>query len=134
MAAARATANSQDTPFNRYLGGAAASVLPVPMMNILNGGAHADNSVDMQKFMIAPFSATKFSEALRMGAEVFHTLKNVLKKKGYSTAVGDERGFAPMLESNEEAIESVLDAIGKAGYKAGEQIGICLDPASSEFY
>ena len=134
MAAARATANSQDTPLYRYLGGAAASVLPVPMMNILNGGAHADNSVDMQEFMIAPFGATKFSEALRIGVEVFHTLKSVLKKKGYSTAVGDEGGFAPMLKSNEEAIESVLDAIGKAGYKAGEQIGICLDPASSEFY
>ena len=134
MAAARATANSQDTPLYRYLGGAAASLLPVPMMNIINGGAHADNSVDMQEFMIAPFGATKFSEALRIGVEVFHTLKSVLKKKGYSTAVGDEGGFAPMLKSNEEAIESVLDAIGKAGYKAGEQIGICLDPASSEFY
>ena len=134
MAAARATANSQDTPLYRYLGGAAANVLPVPMMNIINGGAHADNSVDMQEFMIAPFGATKFSEALRIGVEVFHTLKSVLKKKGYSTAVGDEGGFAPMLKSNEEAIESVLDAIGKAGYKAGEQIGICLDPASSEFY
>ena len=128
------TANSQGTPLYRYLGGAAASVLPVPMMNIINGGAHADNSVDMQEFMIAPFGATKFSEALRIGVEVFHTLKSVLKKKGYSTAVGDEGGFAPMLKSNEEAIESVLDAIGKAGYKAGEQIGICLDPASSEFY
>jgi enolase len=134
MAAARATANSQGTPLYRYLGGVAASVLPVPMMNIINGGAHADNSVDMQEFMIAPFGATKFSEALRMGVEVFHTLKSVLKKKGYSTAVGDEGGFAPMLKSNEEAIELVLEAIGKAGYKAGEQIGICLDPASSEFY
>ena len=108
MAAARATANSQDTPLYRYLGGAAASVLPVPMMNIINGGAHADNSVDMQEFMIAPFGTTKFSEALRIGVEVFHTLKSVLKKKGYSTAVGDEGGFAPMLQSNEEAIESVI--------------------------
>jgi enolase len=134
MAAARAAANSQDTPLYRYLGGVEASVLPVPMMNIINGGTHADNSVDMQEFMIAPFGAAKFSDARRMGVEVFHMLKSVLKKKGYSTAVGDEGGFAPMLKSNEEAIESVLEAIGKAGYKAGEQIGICLDPASSEFY
>jgi enolase 1/2/3 len=134
MAAARAAASSQGAPLYRYLGGVAASVLPVPMMNIINGGAHADNSVDVQEFMIAPFGASRFSEALRMGVEVFHTLKGVLKKKGYSTAVGDEGGFAPMLKSNEEAIESVLEAIGKAGYKAGEQIGICLDPAASEFY
>ena len=134
MAAARAAADSQGAPLYRYLGGVSASVLPVPMMNIINGGAHADNSVDLQEFMVAPFGAGKFSEALRMGVEVFHTLKGVLKKKGYSTAVGDEGGFAPMLKSNEEAIESVLEAIGKAGYKAGEQIGICLDPAASEFY
>ena len=134
MAAARASANSMATPLYRYLGGAYAGVLPVPMMNIINGGAHADNSVDVQEFMIAPYGAPKFSEALRMGVEVFHTLKGVLKKKGYSTAVGDEGGFAPMLKSNEEAIECVLEAIGKAGYKAGEQIGICLDPASSEFF
>ena len=134
MAAARAAANSQGTPLYRYLGGVGASVLPVPMMNIINGGAHADNSVDLQEFMIAPFGAEKFSEALRMGVEVFHTLKGVLKKKGYSTAVGDEGGFAPMLKSNEEAIESVIEAIGKAGYKAGEQVGICLDPAASEFF
>jgi enolase len=134
MAAARAAASSQGTPLYRYLGGAGASVLPVPMMNIINGGAHADNSVDVQEFMIAPFGAAKFSEALRMGVEVFHTLKGVLKKKGYSTAVGDEGGFAPMLKSNEEAIESVIEAIGKAGYKAGEQVGVCLDPAASEFY
>jgi enolase len=104
------------------------------MMNIINGGAHADNSVDLQEFMIAPFGAERFSEALRMGVEVFHTLKNVLSKKGYSTAVGDEGGFAPMLKSNEEAIESVLEAISQAGYQPGEQIGICLDPAASEFY
>jgi enolase len=104
------------------------------MMNIINGGAHADNSVDLQEFMIAPFGATKFSEALRMGVEVFHTLKKVLAKKGYSTAVGDEGGFAPNLKSNEEAIESVLEAITRAGYEAGKQIGICLDPAASEFY
>jgi enolase len=134
MAAARAAANSQSTPLYRYLGGVGAGVLPVPMMNIINGGAHADNSVDLQEFMIAPFGAEKFSEALRMGVEVFHTLKGVLKKKGYSTAVGDEGGFAPMLKSNEEAIESVIEAIGKAGYKAGKQVGICLDPASSEFF
>ena len=134
MAAARAAAAAQRTPLYRYLGGVAASLLPVPMMNIINGGAHADNSVDLQEFMIAPFGATKFSEALRMGVEVFHTLKKVLSKKGYSTAVGDEGGFAPMLKSNEEAIESVLEAITQAGYKPGTQIGICLDPASSEFF
>ncbi len=134
MAAARAAAVSQRTPLYRYLGGAGANTLPVPMMNIINGGAHADNSVDLQEFMIAPFGAPKFSEALRMGVEVFHTLKKVLSKKGYSTAVGDEGGFAPMLKSNEEAIESVLEAIVQAGYKPGENIGICLDPASSEFF
>jgi enolase len=134
MAAARAGAAAQRTPLYRYLGGVGASVLPVPMMNIINGGAHADNSVDLQEFMIAPFGATKFSEALRMGVEVFHTLKKVLSKKGYSTAVGDEGGFAPMLKSNEEAIESVLEAITQAGYQPGGQIGICLDPASSEFF
>jgi enolase len=134
MATARAAAASECTPLYRYLGGVGASVLPVPMMNIINGGAHADNSVDVQEFMIAPFGAPKFSEALRMGVEVFHTLKKVLHKKGYSTAVGDEGGFAPMLKSNEEAIESVLEAIAQAGYKPGEQIGVCLDPAASEFY
>jgi enolase len=134
MANARAAAKSQRTPLYRYLGGVGANLLPVPMMNIINGGAHADNSVDVQEFMIAPFGATKFSEALRMGVEVFHTLKKVLSKKGYSTAVGDEGGFAPMLKSNEEAIESVLEAITQAGYKPGTQIGICLDPAASEFF
>jgi len=134
MAAARAVAVSQGTPLYRYLGGVGSSVLPVPMMNIINGGAHADNSVDLQEFMICPVGASKFSEALRMGAEVFHTLKKVLAKKGYSTAVGDEGGFAPMLKSNEEAIESVLEAIAQAGYKPGEQVGICLDPAASEFF
>jgi enolase len=134
MAAARAAAASQRTPLYRYLGGAGAATLPVPMMNIINGGAHADNSVDVQEFMIAPFGAPKFSEALRMGVEVFHTLKKVLSKKGYSTAVGDEGGFAPMLKSNEEAIESVLEAISQAGYQPGAQIGICLDPASSEYF
>lgn len=134
MATARAAAVSQGAPLYRYLGGVNACTLPVPMMNILNGGAHADNSVDLQEFMIAPYGATKFSEALRMGVEVFHTLKTVLKKRGYSTAVGDEGGFAPNLKSNDEAIEVVLEAITKAGYKPGEQIGIALDPASSEFY
>ena len=134
MAAARAAAASQMTPLYRYLGGVGANTLPVPMMNIINGGAHADNSVDVQEFMITPYGAPSFSEALRMGVEVFHTLKKVLSKKGYSTAVGDEGGFAPMLKSNEEAIESVLEAITQAGYKPGEQIGICLDPAASEFY
>jgi enolase len=134
MAAARAAADAEYTPLYRYLGGVGARTLPVPMMNIINGGAHADNSVDVQEFMIAPYGAEKFSEALRMGVEVFHTLKKVLSKKGYSTAVGDEGGFAPNLKSNEEAIESVLEAIAQAGYKPGEQIGVCLDPAASEFY
>jgi enolase len=134
MAVARASAASQQTPLYRYLGGVSACVLPVPMMNILNGGAHADNSVDPQEFMIVPYGAEKFSEALRWGAEVFHTLKSVLKKRGYSTSVGDEGGFAPNLKSNEEALEVVLDAITKAGYTPGEQIGIALDPAASEFY
>jgi enolase len=134
MAAARASAASEHTPLYRYLGGAGARLLPVPMMNVLNGGAHADNSVDVQEFMIAPFGATKFSEAIRMGVEVFHTLKKVLKKRGYSTAVGDEGGFAPNLKSNVEALELLLEGISQAGYKPGEQVGICLDPASSEFF
>ena len=132
MATARAA--SAYVPLYRYLGGAGAVVLPVPQMNIINGGAHADNSVDVQEFMITPFGAAKFSEALRMGVETFHTLKSVLKKKGYSTAVGDEGGFAPNLKSNEEAIESVLEAITQAGYKPGVDIGVCLDPAASEFF
>jgi len=134
MAVARAAAASQRTPLYRYLGGVSACMLPVPMMNIINGGAHADNSVDMQEFMIVPHGAEKFSESLRMGVEVFHHLKTVLKKRGYSTAVGDEGGFAPMLKSNEEALEVVLEAITAAGYKPGDQISIALDPASSEFY
>jgi enolase len=134
MAVARASAASQQTPLYRYLGGISACILPVPMMNILNGGAHADNSVDPQEFMIVPYGAEKFSEALRWGAEVFHTLKSVLKKRGYSTSVGDEGGFAPNLKSNDEALEVVLDAITKAGYTPGDQIGIALDPAASEFY
>jgi len=134
MAVARAAAASQKAPLFRYLGGVNACVLPVPLMNILNGGAHADNSVDMQEFMIAPYGATKFSEALRMGVEIFHTLKTVLKKRGYSTAVGDEGGFAPNLKSNDEALEVVLEAITQAGYKPGQQVGIALDPAASEFF
>jgi enolase len=134
MATARAAAQSQMTPLYRYLGGVGANLLPVPLMNILNGGVHADNSVDPQEFMIAPHGAPKFSEALRMGAEVFHTLKGVLKKRGYSTSVGDEGGFAPNLKSNEEALDVVLEAITQAGYKPGGQISIALDPAASEFY
>ncbi len=134
MAAARASANAEKTPLYRYLGGVHARVLPVPMMNVINGGAHADNSVDVQEFMIVPLGAAKFSEALRMGVETFHTLKSVLKKRGYSTAVGDEGGFAPNLKSNEEALEVLIEAISKAGYKPGEQIAIALDPAASEFY
>src|SRR6516162_9026385 len=134
MAVARASAASQQTPLYRYLGGVNACLLPVPMMNILNGGAHADNSVDPQEFMIVPYGAEKFSEALRWGAEVFHTLKGVLKKRGLSTSVGDEGGFAPSLKSNDEAVELILEAIHQAGYKPGEQISIALDPASSEFY
>jgi len=133
MAAARAAAG-YGTPLYRYLGGAGANTLPVPMMNILNGGAHADNNVDFQEFMVMPVGAKSFSEALRWGVEVFHTLKGVLKKRGYNTAVGDEGGFAPSLKSNVEAIEVVLEAIQQAGYKPGEQIAIALDPAASEFY
>ncbi len=134
MAAARAAAAARGLPLYRYLGGVGAHVLPVPMMNILNGGAHADNSVDVQEFMIAPYGVARFSDALRAGAEIFHTLKGVLKKCGYSTAVGDEGGFAPNLKSNEEALNLILEAITKAGYKPGEQVGIMLDPAASEFY
>jgi enolase len=134
MAAARAAANEYGLPLYRYLGGAGANTLPVPMMNILNGGAHADNNVDFQEFMVMPVGAPSFSEALRWGVEVFHTLKGVLKKRGYNTAVGDEGGFAPSLKSNVEAIELVLEAINQAGYKPGEEIAIALDPASSEFY
>jgi len=138
MAAARAAASAASQPLYKYLakysGDSSARTLPVPMMNILNGGAHADNSVDVQEFMVMPLGAPSFSEALRWGVEVFHNLKSVLKKNGYSTAVGDEGGFAPNLKSNEEALERVLEAITAAGYKPGEQISIALDPAASEFY
>jgi enolase len=133
MAAARAAASSFALPLYRYLGGP-ANTLPVPMMNILNGGAHADNNVDFQEFMVMPVGAASFSEALRWGVEVFHTLKGVLKKRGYNTAVGDEGGFAPSVKSNVEAIEVVLEAIQQAVYKPGKQIAIALDPAASELY
>jgi enolase len=134
MAVARAASSEYGLPLYRYLGGAGANVLPTPMMNILNGGAHADNNVDFQEFMVMPVGAPSFSEALRWGVEVFHTLKGVLKKRGYNTAVGDEGGFAPSVKSNVEAIEVVLEAIQQAGYKPGEEIAIALDPAASEFY
>ncbi len=134
MAAARASALALKMPLYRYLGGVNACILPTPMMNIINGGAHADNNVDFQEFMVMPVGAERFSDALRWGAEVFHTLKSVLKKKGYNTAVGDEGGFAPSLKSNVEAIEVILEAIEQAGFKAGEDIALALDPASSEFY
>jgi len=134
LAAAKAAANSSGLPLYRYLGGCNANILPVPMMNILNGGKHADNNVDFQEFMIMPKGAENFPEALRMGAEVFHTLKKVLAQKGYSTSVGDEGGFAPSLKSNEEALEVVMEAINKAGYKPGKDIAIALDPASTEMF
>ncbi len=134
LAVAKAAAIEHRQPLFRYIGGVSAHVLPVPMMNILNGGSHADNSIDFQEFMIMPIGADHFRDALRMGTEVFHHLKNVLKKAGYSTNVGDEGGFAPNIKSNEEAIEIVLKAIEVAGYKAGEDIVIALDAAASEFY
>jgi enolase len=134
LAAAHAAAAAAKQPLYRFIGGDDATLLPSPMMNVLNGGAHADNSVDVQEFMLYPLGAPSFSEALRWGAEVFHTLKGVLLDKGYSTAVGDEGGFAPNLGSNDEALELILQAIDRAGYEAGTQISIALDPAASEFY
>ena len=134
MATARAAANAHSLPLYRYLGGANACTLPVPCMNVLNGGKHADNTVDFQEFMIAPHNAPSFAEAIRMGMETFHTLKQVLHSKGYSTAVGDEGGFAPDLKSNDEAVELILEAITKAGYKPSTDISICLDPAASEMW
>ncbi len=134
LACAKASAAALDLPLYRYIGGTNAKTLPVPMMNILNGGKHADNNVDFQEFMVMPVGAPNFAEALRMGAETFHALKSVLKAKGYNTAVGDEGGFAPNLKSNEEAIEVILEAIHKTGYKIGEEIAIALDPAASEFF
>ncbi len=134
LAVAKAAALEANLPLYRYIGGTNARVLPIPMMNILNGGAHADNKIDFQEFMVMPVGAPDFGEALRWGATVFHELKAVLKKKGYSTNVGDEGGFAPDIQSNEEAIETILTAIEKAGFKSGSQIAIAMDPASSEFY
>ena len=134
MACAKAAAEESGIPLFKYIGGVNANVLPIPMMNILNGGSHADNKIDIQEFMVMPVGARSFSEGLRMGTEVFHHLKAVLKDKGHSTNVGDEGGFAPNLGSNEEAIETVLMAIEKAGFKPGDDMHIALDAASSEFY
>ena len=134
LACAKAAAETLDLPLYRYIGGTNARTLPVPMMNILNGGKHADNNVDFQEFMVMPVGAPNFAEALRMGAETFHVLKSVLKEKGYNTSVGDEGGFAPNLKSNDEAIELILEAINKTAYKVGDEIAIALDPASSEMY
>src|SRR5436853_849730 len=134
LASARAAAAYLEIPLYRYLGGANERTLPLPMMNILNGGAHADNNVDFQEFMIVPVGAENFAEALRAGAEIFHSLKGVLKKRGYSTGVGDEGGFAPNLKSNEEAVETILQAVTQAGYNAGVNVYLALDPAASEFY
>ena len=134
MAVAKAAALEANLPLYRYIGGTNAKILPIPMMNILNGGSHADNKIDFQEFMVMPVGASSFSEGLRWGVDIFHALKTVLKKKGYSTNVGDEGGFAPNIQSNEEAIETVMIAITAAGYKAGSQIAIALDPAVSEMY
>ncbi len=134
MAVARAAAASQRVPLYRYLGGADARTLPVPLLNVINGGAHADNSVDMQEFMIVPVGAPTFRDAIRWGCEVYQALKSLLKKKGHSTGVGDEGGFAPNLKANHEAIEVILEAIGKAGFKAGDEFVLALDPAASEFF
>jgi enolase len=134
MAYARAEAMSANMPLYQYLGGSNAHLLPVPCMNIINGGKHADNNVDFQEFMIVPHGAKTFTEAIRMGIEVFHSLKSVLKAKGYSTGVGDEGGFAPDLKSNDEAVEVILEAITKTGYKPGDEVSICLDPAASELW
>jgi enolase len=134
MAVARAAAHSHRLPLYEYLGGANAGLLPVPCMNVLNGGKHADNNVDFQEFMIAPHARHSFAEAIRVGMETFHSLKQVLRSKGYSTAVGDEGGFSPDLKSNEEAVELILEAICRAGYRPGEDVSICLDPAASEMW
>ena len=134
LAVCKAAAQASHLPLFQYLGGVSARTLPVPMMNIINGGAHADNNVDLQEFMVMPVGAKSFAEGLRMGAEIFHNLKGVLKKKNYNTAVGDEGGFAPDLKSNEEALQVIMQAIEAAGYKAGDEVMIALDPASSEFY
>jgi enolase len=134
LATARAAADALGLPLYRYLGGVNARLLPVPMMNILNGGSHADNNVDFQEFMVMPVGASRFSDSLKMGVEIFHNLKKVLSKKGYNTAVGDEGGFAPNLKSNEEAVEVILEATQQAGFTPGKDVFIALDPASSEFF
>ena len=134
LAVCKAAADSRNLPLYKYIGGGKANILPIPMMNILNGGEHADNNVDLQEFMIMPIGAPSFKEALRMGSEVFHNLKSILKAKKYSTSVGDEGGFAPNLKSNEEAVDVILEGIAKAGYKAGKDIFMALDPAASTFY
>lgn len=134
LAVAKAAATYMGMSLYRYLGGVNASLLPVPCLNVINGGAHADNTVDFQEFMIAAHNAPTFAESIRMGIETFHALKSILKDKGYSTAVGDEGGFAPDLKSNEEAMEVIMDAIAKAGYTPGEDISICLDPATTEMW
>lgn len=134
MAVAKAAAEEASLPLYRYVGGTNAKTLPIPMMNILNGGAHADNKIDFQEFMVMPVGASSFSEGLRWGVEIFHALKSVLKKNGYSTNVGDEGGFAPDIQSNEEAIDTVMTAITTAGYKPGSQVAIAMDPAVSEMY
>lgn len=134
LAVAKAAAQSAKLPIYRYLGGSNAKILPTPMMNIINGGRHADNNIDFQEFMIVPANVPSFSESLRVGAEIFHTLKNILHKKGYSTSVGDEGGFAPNLKSNEEALDVIMEAIQKANYKAGNEVYIAMDPAASEMY
>ncbi|MFD1739402.1 phosphopyruvate hydratase [Bacillus salitolerans] len=134
MAAARAAADYLDMPLYKYLGGFSAKTLPVPMMNIINGGAHADNNVDIQEFMVMPVGAESFAEALRTGTEIFHSLKAVLKEKGYNTAVGDEGGFAPNLGSNEEALQTIIEAIERAGYKPGEEVQLAMDVAASELF
>jgi enolase len=134
LAVAKASAAARGIPLYRYLGGPSATILPVPLMNVINGGAHADNNVDLQEFMIVPVGAPTFAEALRIAAETFYSLKRVLAARGYGTAVGDEGGFAPRLRSNEEAIELILEAVAKAGYRAGSQVGLALDPAASEFF
>src|SRR5207237_9775070 len=134
LASARAAAVAHGLPLYRYLGGAGARTLPVPLMNILNGGAHADSNVDIQEFMVVPWGAPTFAEALRMGSEIFHALKGVLKGRGYFTGVGDEGGFAPSLKSNREALEAIGEAVGKAGYKLGADVVLALDAAANEFY